>query len=78
MSVRSVSGIHSATWPTMLTWVTQFCGSIALNATRGSRRRCSIRFRPSSMFTTIWPSSKRYHVGYEIGCPSGRTTLIVA
>src|SRR3954471_6359935 len=52
--------------------------SRTVSETRGSLRRYSRRLRPSSMFTTAWPSSQTYHVATVLGAPSGATVPMIA
>src|SRR4051794_7261740 len=78
MSARSSSSRNSATCPISVTWVYQLSSSRTVSVTRGSLRRCSSRLRPSSMLTSTRPSSHRYHVAVDTGCPSDRSVVITA
>jgi hypothetical protein len=49
-----------------------------VEATRGSWRMCSSRLRPSSMFTSTPPSSRRYQVAVDTGRPSRRRVAMTA
>src|SRR4051794_7147235 len=64
--------------PWSVMWGYQESPSRTVSETRGSLRRYSRRLRPSSIFTTAWPSSQTYHVATVFGAPSGATVPMIA
>src|SRR3954451_17179615 len=77
MTSRFVSS-SSVMVPWSVMWRYQESPSRTVSETRGSLRRYSRRLRPSSMFTTAWPSSQTYHVATVFGAPSGATVPMIA
>src|SRR4051794_2020110 len=77
MSARSVSSSRLMV-PCSVMWRYQESPSRTVIETRGFCRRYSRRLRPSSMFTTTWPSSQRYQVATVFGAPSGVTEPMIA